>query len=41
MTYKITNISPESPNEQLKLDAAQRVYEELLRYINRTSNTAG
>lgn len=40
MTYKIITTTPESSCEQLKLDAAQRVYEELLRYINQTNTNA-
>lgn len=34
MTYTITTTVPEVSCEQLKQDAAQRVYEELLRYIS-------
>lgn len=34
MTYKITTTTPETQKEQIRLDAARRVYEELLRYIN-------
>ncbi len=34
MTYKITTTSPEVQNDQLRLEAARRVYEELLRYIS-------
>ncbi len=34
MTYKITTTSPQTQKEQLRLDAARQVYEELLRYIN-------
>lgn len=33
MTYKITTTSPQSQNDRLRLEAARRVYEELLRYI--------
>lgn len=40
MTYKITTTAPEAPCEQLRLDAAQRVYEELLRYISRADANA-
>lgn len=36
MTYKITATTPETQNEQLRLEAARRVYEELLRYISST-----
>lgn len=36
MTYKITTTSPEVQNDQLRLEAARRVYEELLRYISST-----
>lgn len=36
MTYTITTTAPETSNAQLRLEAAQRVYEELLRYINST-----
>ena len=39
MTYKITTTSPEVQNDQLRLEAARRVYEELLRYIS-TAKTA-
>lgn len=39
MTYKITTKSPEVQTDQLRLDAARRVYEELLRYIS-TAKTA-
>ena len=35
MTYIITTTVPETTNAQLRLDAAQRVYEELLRYISK------
>lgn len=34
MTYTITTISPEVKNDRLRLEAARRVYEELLRYIS-------
>lgn len=34
MTYKITTTTPETQKEQIRLDAARRVYEELLRYID-------
>ncbi len=34
MTYKITTTSPDVQNDQLRLEAARLVYEELLRYIN-------
>ncbi len=34
MTYKITTTVPETSGEQMKLDAARGVYEELLRYIS-------
>lgn len=34
MTYKITATAPETHKDQLRLEAARRVYEELLRYIN-------
>jgi len=40
MIYKITTTVPEAPCEQLRLDAAQRVYEELLRYISKTKLSA-
>lgn len=36
MTYKVTTTSPDIHNEQLRLEAARLVYEELLRYINST-----
>lgn len=39
MTYKITTTSPEAQTDQLRLEAARRVYEELLRYIS-TAKTA-
>ncbi len=35
MTYKITTTTPEAHKEQLRLEAARRVYEELLRYISK------
>lgn len=36
MNYKVTSTTPESPRkEQKKIDAAKRVYEELIKYINR------
>lgn len=36
MNYKVTSTTPESPKkEQKKMDAAKRVYEELIKYINR------
>lgn len=34
MTYKIITTSPDIQNDQLRLEAARLVYEELLRYIN-------
>lgn len=34
MTYMITTTVPETSTAQLRLEAAQRVYEELLRYIS-------
>lgn len=34
MEYKITTTSPDVQNDQLRLEAARLVYEELLRYIN-------
>ena len=37
MTYKITTTTPDTSNEQLRLDAARHVYEELIRYINKTT----
>lgn len=40
MTYKITTTEPKSQNDELRLDAARRVYEELLRYINSRGKTA-
>lgn len=36
MDYKVTSTTPETPRkEQKKMDAAKRVYEELIKYINR------
>lgn len=40
MTYKITTTSPQTQKEQLRLDAARQVYEELLRYISSVKKTA-
>ena len=40
MTYKITTTEPKSRNDELRLDAARRGYEELLRYINSREKTA-
>lgn len=41
MTYKIITTSPEVQNDQLRFEAARRVYEELLRYIsNRDKKSA-
>lgn len=34
MTYKITTTAPQSNNDRLRLEAARKVYEELLRYIS-------
>lgn len=34
MAYMITTTLPETSTAQLRLEAAQRVYEELLRYIS-------
>lgn len=34
MAYMITTTVPETSTAQLRLEAAQRVYEELLRYIS-------
>lgn len=34
MTYKVTTTSPDIHNEQLRIEAARLVYEDLLRYIN-------
>lgn len=34
MTYKITTTAPETQKDQLRLEAARRDYEELLRYIS-------
>lgn len=34
MTYKVTTTTPETSKEQVRQDAARRVYEELLRYIS-------
>lgn len=39
MTYKITTTVPETSCEQIRLDAAQRVYEELLRYISKANES--
>ena len=38
MTYKITTTTPEAQNDRLRLEAARRVYEELLRYISTAKN---
>ena len=38
MTYKITTTSPQTNNDQLRLEAARKVYEELLRYISSAKN---
>lgn len=40
MTYKIITTSPEASCEQLKLEAARHVYEELLNYIRRINANA-
>lgn len=40
MTYIITTTVPETSSAQLRLEAAQRVYEELLRYISKTNVSA-
>lgn len=40
MTYIITTTVPEAPCDKLKLEAAQRVYEELLRYISKEDMSA-
>ena len=40
MTYKITTTEPKSQKDELRLDAARRVYEELLHYINSREKTA-
>lgn len=34
MTYKVTTTSPDIHNDQLRLEAARLVYEDLLRYIS-------
>lgn len=34
MAYKIITTSPDVQDDQLRLEAARLVYEELLRYIN-------
>lgn len=40
MTYKVTSTAPETQKDQLRQEAARRVYEELLKYITAARKTA-
>ncbi len=40
MIYKVTSTAPDTQKDQLRREAARRVYEELLKYITAARKTA-